>query len=121
MNRAIAVGAGVYGGKIVGVPTMHVKRLVRLIRSGTSTKSPGASASFDLLLQPNPDTHPEIRANTEPLKAWSRKVLMADAEERRIMTAAWRAAIIQTGKSSRPWRTVRGPASATIATMRRMN
>ena len=126
--RAHVVPASTYSARVNGVPNNVLEKLRTMVRSATSTRAAGGSATVDLLLQKQKDIDPAFAGNTLPLLQWAVKVSVAyrqrDGNVLDTHKKAWCAAMANMAmcfqNEDNPWKHNRCPASARIATLGRI-
>ena len=99
-----------------------------MTRAATTTRVVSGSSRIDLLLQGPKDIDPAFAANCLPLMEWAKRINIAfyhqDADTVCKMRNAWAAAMANLHHDSlkgvKVWDSVRGPASACIATLGRI-
>ena len=120
--------AALYGARVNGISNVALEKLRTIVRAATSTRAQGGSASIDLVLQKQRDIDPAFAGNTLPLLQWAFKVKVAarcgDMRILDIHRKAWCAAMANMAmclqSDDNPWKHIRGPASACIATIGRI-
>ena len=126
--RAHVHSSALYGTKLNGISDKTLDDVRAMTRSSTSTRAAGGSSRIDLLLQAQRDIDPAFAANCAPLLEWAKRVNNAfyHKDENAVirMRGAWSAAMANmlhdNASEDQVWDSVRGPASACIATLGRI-
>ena len=75
---------------------------------------------MDLMVQRGKRMDRAHRANSEPLICWAKHVFSNNPQHNIILAKAWRRQIKSVGLDPMPWKRLRGPAGAAIATLGRI-
>ena len=94
--RAHAMGAARYGCTTMGIPPKMLEEVRRMVRSSTSTRAKGGSATADMALQKEKHLDPAYMAVKTPIEKWA-AIMYDDREEeiKQIMRKAWKLAVIR--------------------------
>ena len=106
-----------YGFKVTGMPDGELQRVRRLVRAATALKVHGKSLTLALMLDSNPQLDPAFAANRGPVQQWA-SIVWSKAAPIRELQVAFDQALRVAGQA--PWKQVRGPAGATVATLQRL-
>ncbi|CAE8708612.1 unnamed protein product, partial [Polarella glacialis] len=106
-----------YGLKVTGVPNKELQHIRRLVRSAAALRVHGRSLTLALMLDGNPQLDPAFIANRAPLQQWASTIWSKSVPIVNLQVA-FDQALRNAGAA--PWRQVRGPAGAVVATLQRI-
>ncbi|CAK0810705.1 unnamed protein product [Prorocentrum cordatum] len=117
--RQASVPALLYGSSIVGTADSKLKELRRNVATAMERNTEGKSTALTLL---SDRIDPGILANSGPTIAWATawQEALDDAGLADRLHSAWRTWVMKIYKCKAPWLTVRGPAGAFVATVKRL-
>jgi len=121
-NKARLWGAGAHG-----VTDGDLRRMRRAAAAEVSDAAKGGSVTMKLMMASESGTaDPAYEANYAPLRCWAEAWHEAGARDSKAkpgrsgLQASFQKAVHRQHRATQPWRRVRGPAGAVVATLKRL-
>ncbi|CAK0909131.1 unnamed protein product, partial [Prorocentrum cordatum] len=117
--RQAKVPALLYRSSVVGMADSKLTELRKNVAAAMEGNNKGRSTALTLL---SDRADPGILANSGPIIAWATawQEALEDDQLAARLQSAWRTWVMKIYKCKAPWLTVRGPAGAFVATVRRL-